>query len=116
PVMPLIAALYVVPLPVIVIVFVPAAVPAKVRPGGVNPVTASLNTTVKLIGEALVGSACPAAWLIVTVGAVTRLNVTVLSVDVDATFGKLETLPVAAPAFTAATTSPLPVMPLTATL
>ena len=35
-----------------------------------KPVTASLNTTVKLIGEALVGSAWPAAWLIVTVGRV----------------------------------------------
>ena len=31
----------------------------------------SLKTTVKLIGETFVGSACPTAWLIVTVGAVT---------------------------------------------
>ena len=38
---------------------------------GAKSVTGSLKTTVKLIGEALVGSACPAAWLMVTVGAVT---------------------------------------------
>src|SRR5919201_1734069 len=45
--------------------------------------TDSLKTTVKLMGEALVGSAWPEAWLIVTVGAVTS-QVTVLSVLVEA--------------------------------
>src|SRR5262245_4808803 len=35
----------------------------------VNPVTVSLKVTVKLIGLALVGSAWPDAWLIVTLGA-----------------------------------------------
>ena len=48
-----------------------------------KPVTASLNTTVKLIGLPLVGSAWPAAWLIVTVGAALS-QVTVLSVLVEA--------------------------------
>ena len=48
---------------------VPPAVPPIVTSALVNPLTASLKTTVKLIGEALVGSACPPAWLIVTVGA-----------------------------------------------
>jgi hypothetical protein len=33
----------------------------------VKPVTASLNTALKLIGDALVGSPCPTAWFIVTV-------------------------------------------------
>ena len=34
-----------------------------------KPVTASLKMTVKLMGPALVGSAWPPAWLMVTVGA-----------------------------------------------
>src|SRR5467141_3104277 len=47
----------------------------------VKPLTGSLNTTVKLIGAALVGSAWVAAWLIVTVGA-TLSTVTVTGAEV----------------------------------
>ncbi len=50
--------------------------------------TDSLKTTVKLIGEVPVGSAWPTAWLIVTEGGVTSSQVTVLSVLVEATFGR----------------------------
>jgi hypothetical protein len=46
----------------------------------VNPVTLSLNTTVKLTGEALVGSAWPAAWLIVTDGATVSTTTELLKV------------------------------------
>jgi hypothetical protein len=60
-----------VPLPVTVAVLVPGAVPATVTSAPVNPVTDSLNTTVKSTADADVGSACPAAWSMVTVGAVT---------------------------------------------
>ena len=60
-VMPLTAALYVGPLPVTVTVFVPPAVPVMVTLVPVKPVTASLKTSVKLISDALVGSACPTA-------------------------------------------------------
>src|SRR5207244_9658193 len=52
-----------------------------VTPVPVKPLTASLNTAVKLIGEALVGSAWVAAWLIVTVGA-TLSTVTVTGAEV----------------------------------
>src|SRR2546426_11614069 len=75
----------------------------------VKPLTGSLNTAVKLIGAALVGSAWPAAWLIVTVGGVVSI-VTVLSVGVEAVWrlptacsaaaGAWEALP-AAPVFQA---------------
>ena len=54
-VMPLTATLYVVPLPVTTAVVAPA-VPESVTPVFENPVTALLNTTVKLIGVALAGS------------------------------------------------------------
>jgi hypothetical protein len=57
---------------------------ARERHVAVALATASLNTTVKLMGLALVGSACAAARLIVTVGA-TLSQVTVLSVEVEAT-------------------------------
>src|ERR671914_443932 len=72
--------------PLTLAVFVPPAVPPIVTSAPVKPLTGSLNTTVKLIGEALVGSAWVAAWLIVTVGAVVSggVHVTVLSVLVDA--------------------------------
>src|SRR5437870_4489429 len=51
-----------------------------------KPLTGSLNTAVKLIGEALVGSAWPAAWLIVTVGRVMSLaTVTLSELDVHRT-------------------------------
>src|SRR5947208_1528593 len=70
PVIPPTAALYLLEPPVIVTVLVPnvALPPLVLMPAEVNPLTASLNTTVKLMGDALVGSACPAAWLMVTVG------------------------------------------------
>jgi len=55
-VIPLAATLYVVPLPLTAAVVAPA-VPPRITPVFVNPVTAVLNTTVKLIGEPLVGSA-----------------------------------------------------------
>ena len=46
----------------------PAVLPAKLMSLAVKPVTVSLKVTVKLIGLVLVGSAWPAAWLIVTLG------------------------------------------------
>src|SRR6476661_7066457 len=55
-VMPLTATLYV--------------VPERLTSPVAKSATDSLNTTVKLIGLALVGSACVAAWLMVTVGGV----------------------------------------------
>ena len=74
-VMPLTAALKVVPLfgatSVNDTVFVPPAVPATVTSDAVKVETsiASLNTTVKSIGLVFVGSACPTPWFTVTVGA-----------------------------------------------
>jgi hypothetical protein len=67
---------------VTVAVFVPPAVPPIVTSPVANPVTDELKTTVKLIGEVLVGSAWPLAWLIVTVGpaAVTAIAGLVLAV------------------------------------
>src|SRR5688572_18815855 len=76
-------------------------------------VTASLKTTVKLIGLVLVGSAWPAAWLIVTLGARASYN-TLLSVLVEATLRL--TPSVATPAGMLATTVPSLFMLLTATL
>ena len=46
----------------------------------VKPVTVSLKATVKLIGLVLVGSACPAAWLIVTLGGMVSDAAAVLNV------------------------------------
>ena len=57
------------PLPVTVAVVAPA-VPLKVTSPVAKPVTGSLKTTVKLIVAEDVGSACAAAWLMVTVGGV----------------------------------------------
>ena len=65
--MPETATLYVVPLPVTTAVVAPA-VPLKVTSPVAKPVTTWSKTTVKLIGEAEVGSGCAAAWLIVTSG------------------------------------------------
>ena len=48
----------------------PTVLPAKLMSFAAKPVTVLLNTTVKLIGLALVGSVWPATWLIVTLGAV----------------------------------------------
>src|SRR2546430_711738 len=64
-------------------VLVPPAVPPITTSLPVKPLTDSLKTAVKVMGAVLVGSACPAAWLIVTVGGVGS-NVTVLSVLVEA--------------------------------
>src|SRR5438046_10110148 len=49
--------------PLTVTVLVPPAVPLIVTPAPLKPLTGSLKTAVKLIGELLVGSAWPAAWL-----------------------------------------------------
>ena len=49
---------------------VPAVLPVNEMSLPVKPVTGSLNVAVRLIGEVVVGSAWPEAWLIVTVGAV----------------------------------------------
>src|SRR4051812_49719672 len=59
------------------------AVPLRLTSAPLKPLTPSLKTATKLIGLVLVGSAWPAAWLIVTVSGV-ALNVTVLSVLVEA--------------------------------
>ena len=56
PVMPLTATLYVDGPPVTTAVVAPA-VPERLTSEPVNPLTASLKTTVKLIGDAFVGSA-----------------------------------------------------------
>src|SRR2546422_9022235 len=69
--------------PVTVTVLPPPAVPLIVTSPLTKLLTASLKATVKLMGDAFVGSVCPAAWLIVTVGA-TASKVTVLSVLVEA--------------------------------
>src|SRR5687768_6528576 len=82
-VMPLTAMLYVLGPPLTVAVLVPPAVPPMVTSADVNPLTASLNTAVKVIGLAPVGSACAAAWLMLTVGAVLSLaTVTVTGAEV----------------------------------
>src|SRR2546429_2959689 len=47
-----------------------AAVATVTQSRAVTPLTGSLKTAVKVMGAVLVGSACPAAWLIVTVGGV----------------------------------------------
>src|SRR5256884_1954505 len=62
-----------------------AAVATVTQSRAVTPLTGSLKTAVKVMGAVLVGSACPAAWLIVTVGGVGS-KVTVLSVLVEAVF------------------------------
>ena len=80
-----------------------------------KPVTGALKTTVKLIGDVAVGSACPIAWLIVTVGPAVGSQVTMLSVLVDARL-RLPAASVATPAAMVATTVPAVVMPVTATL
>ena len=67
--MPLTLMVYVVPDPLTTAVSVPPAVDAERSTSAfVNPVTDALNTTLKTIGDALVGSACVGAWLIVTLG------------------------------------------------
>src|SRR5207248_3704190 len=81
PVIPLTVTVYVGPVPLTVAVRVPGAVlPVKVTSPPVNPETGSLNTTVKLTGAALVGSACEPAWSSATAGA-TLSNVRVSTFD-----------------------------------
>src|SRR5207244_1047192 len=92
-------------------VVVPPAVPPITTSLPVKPLTDSLKTAVKVMGAVLVGSACPAAWLIVTVGGVA--NVTVLSVLVEAVF-PLPAASVAPPAGIVAITLPPVVRPLPA--
>src|SRR5439155_474260 len=103
--------------PLTVTVLVPPAVPLIVTSVPVKPLTGSLNTAVKLIGEALVGSAWPAAWLIVTVGGVVSggVKLTLLSVLVEAVL-RLPAASCAIPAEIEAITVPALLMPLTATL
>src|SRR5206468_2062636 len=91
-------------------VLVPPAVPVIVTSLPVKPLTDSLKTAVKVMGAVLVGAACPAAWLIFTVGGVGS-NVTVLSVLVEAVF-PLPAASVAPPAGIVAITVPPVVSPL----
>src|SRR5205823_2471037 len=95
---------------VTVTVVVRPAVPLMVTPAPVKPLTGPLKTAVKLIGEALVGSAWPTAWLIVTVGGVAS-KLTLLSVLVEAVF-RLPAASCATPAGMLAITVPSVVMPL----
>src|SRR5688500_2490809 len=82
-VMPLTATVYVLGPPLTVAVLVPPAVPPIVTSAALKPLTASLNTAVKVIGLAPVGSACAAAWLMLTVGGVVSLaTVTVTGAEV----------------------------------
>src|SRR5213594_3848666 len=111
---PLTATVEVLGPPVTSTVVVPPAVPPITTSLPVKPLTDSLKTAVKVMGAVLVGSACPAAWLIVTVGGVGS-NVTVLSVLVEAVF-PLPAASVAPPAGIVAITVPPVVRPLTATV
>src|SRR5688500_17153818 len=92
----------------------PADEPANDTSAPVNPVTGLLNVTTKAIGPPVAGSGCPAALLMVTVGG-GLLNVTVLSVEVDAPVG-LSSASTAAEAGIVATTVPLVVIPDTETV
>ena len=85
--MPLTATLYVVPLPVTVPVSVPAAVPPSVTSPVAKPVTGSLKTTVKLIGERLVGIGLAGRLVDRHRRPPWRRRSTVLSVLVEARFG-----------------------------
>src|SRR5437773_12511200 len=82
----------------------PTAVPPITTSHPFKSLTDSLKTAVKVMGAVLVGSAYPAAWLIVTVGGVGS-NVTVLSVLVEAVF-PLPAASVAPPAGIVAITVP----------
>src|SRR5439155_1355841 len=90
------------------------AVPPNTTSLPVKPLTGSLKTAVKVMGAVLVGSACPAAWLIVTASGVGS-KVTVFSVLVEAVF-PLPAASVAPPAGIVAITVPPVVRPLTATV
>ena len=56
--------------------------PLNVTSPVVKSLTGSLKTTVKLIGEAFVGSAVADAWLIVTVGAMVSTTIVEVAVAV----------------------------------
>ena len=68
PVMPLTATSKVVRRGPVTVAVVAPAVPVRVTSPVSKPVTVSLNTAVKWIGLVAVGSVCPLAWLMVTVG------------------------------------------------
>src|SRR5207247_2631957 len=91
----------------------PPAVPPITTSLPVKPLTDSLKTAVKVMGAVLVGSACPAAWLIVTVGG--GAHVSVLSMLVEAVFA-LPAASEAPPAGIVATTVPAAGWPLSATV
>src|SRR5947207_2908023 len=112
--MPLNATLSVLGPLLIVTVLLPPAVLLTFTPPLRSPLTGSLKTAVKLIGELFVGSAWPAAWLIVTAGRVAS-KLTLLSVLVEAVF-RLPAASCATPAGMLASTVPSVVMPLTATV
>src|SRR5206468_959109 len=97
--------------PVTSTVLVPPAVPPITTSLPVKRLTESLKTAVEVMGAVLVGSACPAAWLIVTVGGVGS-NVTVLSVLVEAVF-PLPAASVAPPSGIVAITLPPTLFPYT---
>src|SRR5437762_4502809 len=81
----------------------PPAVPLSVMPALLKPLTGSLKTAVKLIGEALVGSAWPAAWLIVTEGGVVSPTTVKLLALLAVPLGAMTPIePVVAPAGTVA--------------
>src|SRR3954452_5541670 len=81
-----------------------------------NPATSSENWTSNWTTGSLVGSACPAAWLTVTVGAVVSTVTT--AAPADGRLGwPLALMPtVTVPGRTEATTSPSPVIPVTVTV
>ena len=58
----------------VTVAVVAPAVPLNVTSPVAKPVTASLKTTVKLIGLLPVGSAWPDAWLMVTFGGVVSIS------------------------------------------
>ena len=95
PIIPETATLNVVPFPGgVTIAVVAPAVPVKTTSPVAKPLTTWSNTTVKLIGETDVGSGCPAAWFIVTVGGTAapgKITVTV-SLKVTLTLAALNKL------------------------
>src|SRR5207245_1361263 len=110
--MPETATLYVAPLPVTTAAAGPAE-PLNETSVPVKPATGSLKVTAKLIGDALVGSFWPAAWLIVTDGLLV-FHMTVLSIELEAKL-PLAAVSLAPFAGIVAVTVPSVVIPETAT-
>src|SRR5436309_1756316 len=110
--MPLTVIVYMVPLPLSVAVTRPAVL-LRITSWAVKPVTAWLNTTVKVRVGAGVGSTWPAAWLTVTVSGGSRWYVTVLLVDAALGVPRASRTTAAG---TPAVTVPDWVMPLTVTV